>query len=117
MTGKDRRKKTVSGYFHDWATWMGSVENIKSKLEIERTTSINTDLSERDEEEDVDNIDEDHSENDLWGTWDKILIKWNSGMVSKTNEVKSLVRRGIPGRVGNGILRFFWKKKQSLTEN
>ena len=32
---RDRRRKTVSGYFQDWTTWMGSVET-KNKQEFER---------------------------------------------------------------------------------
>ena len=36
------------------------------------------------------------AEEDLWSTWDKILVKWNSGPVTKCSTVKSLVRRGIP---------------------
>ena len=36
------------------------------------------------------------TEEDLWSTWDKILVKWNSGPVTKCSTVKSLVRRGIP---------------------
>ena len=34
-TARDKRRKTVSGYFQDWTTWMGSVES-KSKQDFER---------------------------------------------------------------------------------
>ena len=90
----DKRKKTVSGYFHDWTTWMGSVE---SRSEVLRSASLDSDLvSEVTEEEE----EEEHDPNaDLWGTWDKILVKWNTGVVTKSSEVKDLVRRGIPGHV------------------
>ena len=36
------------------------------------------------------------AEEDLWSTWDKILVRWNSGPVTKCGTVKALVRRGIP---------------------
>ena len=92
---KDRRKKTVSGYFQDWATWMGSVESHKPGAD--RSNSLDTDVAEVMEEEDEagDHLPED----DLWTTWDKILVKWNTGCVVKSTEVKELVRRGIPHHV------------------
>ena len=36
--GRDKRRKTVSGYFQDWTTWMGSVEN-KNRQEFDRWVS------------------------------------------------------------------------------
>ena len=33
--GREKRRKTVSGYFQDWTTWMGAVEN-KNKQEFDR---------------------------------------------------------------------------------
>ena len=112
--GRDRRRKTVSGYFQDWTTWMGSVENknkpefdrsvsalispqIFYKIEIKiRSSSLNTDVTEIDEEEEEGGVGVSTTEEDLWSTWDKILVKWNSGAVTKCNTVKTLVRRGIP---------------------
>ena len=88
--GRDRRRKTVSGYFHDWATWMGSVENTgRHKADIERTNSLSADVTEQDEEEEEPAENSVHNpEDDLWSTWDKILVRWNSGAVTKGNDVK-----------------------------
>ena len=79
--GQDRRMKTVSGYFHDWTAWIASVEINKGKTEM---TEINEEGTEK------------GSNNVLWSTWDKILIKWNSGDVVKDTSVVSLVRQGVP---------------------
>ena len=61
----------MSGYFHDWATWtLGTGE-------ADTTTTLA-------EEEEVGEA----GEEDLWTTWDKILVKWNSGVLTKTADVK-----------------------------
>ena len=64
----------MSGYFHDWATWTLGTAG-------EADTSTTT-LAE--EEEEVGEA----GEEDLWTTWDKILVKWNSGVLTKTADVK-----------------------------
>ena len=64
----------MSGYFHDWATW-----TLGTAGEADTTT---TTLAE--EEEEVGEA----GEEDLWTTWDKILVKWNSGVLTKTADVK-----------------------------
>ena len=64
----------MSGYFHDWATWtLGSGG--------EADTGTRT-LAE--EEEGVGEV----GEEELWSTWDKILVKWNSGVLTKNADVK-----------------------------
>ena len=63
---------------------------------IIRSSSLNTDVTEIDEEEEEGGVGVSTTEEDLWSTWDKILVKWNSGAVTKCNTVKTLVRRGIP---------------------
>ena len=63
----------VSGYFHDWATW-----TLGTAGEADTTTSL------AEEEEEVGEA----GEEDLWTTWDKILVKWNSGVLTKTADVK-----------------------------
>ena len=63
----------MSGYFHDWATWtLGSGG--------EADTGTRT-LAEEEEEGEV-------GEEELWSTWDKILVKWNSGVLTKNADVK-----------------------------
>ena len=54
---------------------------------MERTNSLSTDVTEQDEEEE-DGSEEQNPEDDLWSTWDKILVKWNCGTVTKGNDVK-----------------------------
>ena len=63
-----------------------------------RSTSLSTDVTEVHEEEEEEEKEEEvvSAEDDLWSTWDKILVKWNSGPVTKCSQVVSLVRRGIP---------------------
>ena len=53
-------------------------------------------MTEIEEEEEDGSVGVSTAEEDLWSTWDKILVKWNTGPVTKCNTVKSLVRRGIP---------------------
>ena len=64
----------MSGYFHDWATW-----TLGSGGEADTGT---TTLAE--EEEGVGET----GEEELWSTWDKILVKWNSGVLTKNADVK-----------------------------
>ena len=61
---------------------------------LPRSSSLNTDVTEIEEEEDESCVST--AEEDLWSTWDKILVRWNSGTVTKCGQVKTLVRRGIP---------------------
>lgn len=63
---------------------------------ILRSSSLNTDVTEIEEEDEDEREDIPSAEEDLWSTWDKILVKWNSGAVTKCQQVKTLVRRGIP---------------------
>ena len=66
----------MSGYFHDWATWtLGSGG--------EADTGTRT-LAEEEEEVGVGET----GEEELWSTWDKILVKWNSGILTKNADVK-----------------------------
>ena len=66
----------VSGYFHDWATWtLGSGG--------EADTGTRT-LAEEEEGVGVGEV----GEEELWSTWDKILVKWNSGVLTKNADVK-----------------------------
>ena len=72
--GPRKVSRGVSGYFHDWATWtLGSGG--------EADTGTRT-LAE--EEEGVGEV----GEEELWSTWDKILVKWNSGVLTKNADVK-----------------------------
>ena len=64
----------MSGYFHDWATWTLGGGG-------EADTGTRT-LAE--EEEGVGEV----GEEELWSTWDKILVKWNSGVLTKNADVK-----------------------------
>ena len=76
---------------------MGSVEG---RTEVQRSASLSTDLvSEVTEEQEEEEEAEHDPDADLWSTWDKILVKWNTGVVTKSSDVKDLVRRGIPGHV------------------
>ena len=63
---------------------------------ILRSASFSTDVTEIKEDAEDEKEDVPSAEEDLWSTWDKILVKWNSGAVTKSQEVKGLVRRGIP---------------------
>ena len=75
--GPRKVSRGVSGYFHDWATWtLGSGG--------EADTGTRT-LAE--EEEGVGEVGE-VGEEELWSTWDKILVKWNSGVLTKNADAK-----------------------------
>ena len=66
----------MSGYFHDWATW-----TLGSGGEADTGTRTLA------EEEEVGEVGE-TGEEELWSTWDKILVKWNSGVLTKNADVK-----------------------------
>jgi len=101
--GAKQRRKTVSGYFQDWASWMGSMETrtkdtehamtikdeeIRKNQNLSRKSSLGScDSFERSDQSSVDH---------LWNTWDTILIEWNKGGKKKIPAVKELVRQGIP---------------------
>ena len=72
--GPRKVSRGVSGYFHDWATW-----TLGSGGEADTGT---TTLAE--EEGEVGET----GEEELWSTWDKILVKWNSGVLTKNADVK-----------------------------
>ena len=110
--GLKQRRKTVSGYFQDWASWMGSVEarhredqpeekskvqDVKKRQNVSRkSSSVSSEdcirsgmmLIANEEEIDkrggflLDKVD------DLWSTWDTILIEWNKGGKKKIPAVK-----------------------------
>ena len=61
-----------------------------------RSMSLSTDVTEMNEEEEEEREAVVSAEEDLWSTWDKILVKWNSGPVTVCSQVVGLVRRGIP---------------------
>ena len=110
--GLKQRRKTVSGYFQDWASWMGSVEarhkedqpeeiskvqDVKKRQTISRKSSsassedsIRSGMMVNGYGEEIDNIGYcliDKVE-DLWSTWDTILIEWNKGGKKRIPAVK-----------------------------
>ena len=71
--GPRKVSRGVSGYFTDWATW-----TLGSGGEADTGTRTLA------EEEGVGEV----GEEELWSTWDKILVKWNSGVLTKNADVK-----------------------------
>ena len=77
--GPRKVSRGVSGYFHDWATWtLGS----GGEADTGTRTLAEEEVGEEGET----------GEEELWSTWDKILVKWNSGVLTKNADVKVKLR-------------------------
>jgi len=103
-----QRRKTVSGYFQDWANWMGSMEGRTKDLEQMPSTEPQDTKGKVSRKSSSASTQDTYSSDsqiveELWSTWDSILIEWNNSGKKKIPAVKDLVRRGIPKHL-RGIL-------------
>ena len=68
---------------------------------VSRQTSFASQLSQDSISSSITTGDQESGVDELWGTWDQVLVHWNSGSSSKSAAagIKELVRRGIPHHI------------------